>query len=185
MGCRLTGLNYPHMATVAKLVPLEEYLTSSYEPDVEYIDGRLEERNVGTEDHGEIIVALIEYFASRRQGWGVRVLADVRTQTTPTRFRIPDVLVIDAAEARHRRYVTGRPLIAIEVLSPDDTRAQYLIRIADFRMMGIADIWIFDPATRRAYAIADDGTWQEQKILVSTRRPEITVDADAIFKYLD
>ena len=36
------------------LVSLEEYLNTSYDPDVEYVDGVLEERNVGDSLHSLI-----------------------------------------------------------------------------------------------------------------------------------
>ena len=29
------------------LISVEEYLASTYEPDCDYVDGRIEERNVG------------------------------------------------------------------------------------------------------------------------------------------
>ncbi len=36
-------------------VSLEEYLNTSYRPDVEYIDGELQERNVGEIEHARMI----------------------------------------------------------------------------------------------------------------------------------
>ncbi len=36
---------------VATLIPLEEYLRTSYEPDMEYVDGVLVQRNVGKCSH--------------------------------------------------------------------------------------------------------------------------------------
>ena len=34
-------------SALSGLVPIEEYLASSYEPDLEYVDGVLEEKNYG------------------------------------------------------------------------------------------------------------------------------------------
>ena len=39
------------MATTTTHVPVEVYLRSSYEPDAEYVDGAIEERAVGENDH--------------------------------------------------------------------------------------------------------------------------------------
>ena len=41
------------MAAAAMSLPVsvEEYLHSVYEPDLDYVDGRLEERNMGEFDH--------------------------------------------------------------------------------------------------------------------------------------
>jgi hypothetical protein len=38
------------MSTTVHL-PLEVYLRSSYEPDAEYVDGEIEERPMGEDDH--------------------------------------------------------------------------------------------------------------------------------------
>jgi Uma2 family endonuclease len=46
--------------TTSAPVTVEEYLSSSYEPDVEYIDGRLEERNVGEIEHSDVVIAIIK-----------------------------------------------------------------------------------------------------------------------------
>jgi hypothetical protein len=48
------------MATTTA-ISVEEYLKSSYERDVEYVDGQLEERNVGEIPHSEA-VALVTYW---------------------------------------------------------------------------------------------------------------------------
>jgi hypothetical protein len=36
------------------LTPVEEYLSTSYTPDVDYLEGHLEERNAGTKAHGKM-----------------------------------------------------------------------------------------------------------------------------------
>ena len=115
MGCRLTGLNYTHMAAGGQILLRAGCGIHRRAAGGEKRGDRRPRRDHRRPDR---------VFRQTEAGLGVRVLADVRTQTTPTRFRVPDVLVIDAAKARHRRYVTGRPLIAIEVLLPDDTRAR-------------------------------------------------------------
>ena len=37
-----------------RLVPVEEYLGTSYRPDCDYVDGRIEERNFGEYEHSKI-----------------------------------------------------------------------------------------------------------------------------------
>ena len=43
---------------VATFVPVEEYLSTSYERDCAYVEGRLVERNVGERDHGYLQVLI-------------------------------------------------------------------------------------------------------------------------------
>jgi Uma2 family endonuclease len=46
---------------------------------------------------------------------------------------------------RQSRIVTVAPLLAVEVWSPEDDRAEYVRRIRDFRRMGVENIWIINP----------------------------------------
>ena len=36
------------------LVPVEEYLRTTYHPDCDYVDGEVLERNLGERDHSEV-----------------------------------------------------------------------------------------------------------------------------------
>ena len=44
------------------MVSLEEYLATDYEPDCDFVDGCLEERNVGTWGHGRFQLKIGAYF---------------------------------------------------------------------------------------------------------------------------
>jgi hypothetical protein len=68
---------------------VEEYLRSIYHPDCEYIDGRIEERNLGQFDHGYMQALLAALFNNKGEGWGVRAVTEVRVQVSATHFRIP------------------------------------------------------------------------------------------------
>jgi len=41
------------MATATR-IPIEQYLTTSYEPDAEYVNGEVEGRSVGEYDHSVV-----------------------------------------------------------------------------------------------------------------------------------
>ena len=75
----------------AVLIPLSEYLGHTYDPDREYLEGMLQERNVGEINHGEAQSALIVFIRTQLRGfWAV---VEVRVQVKPNRFRIPDVSI--------------------------------------------------------------------------------------------
>ena len=40
------------------LISVEEYLATSYRPDCDYVDGRIEERNLGELDHSSLQTAV-------------------------------------------------------------------------------------------------------------------------------
>src|ERR1700716_401942 len=80
--------------SASTLVSVEEYLNTSYDPDYDYVDGRVVERNLGELDHSSLQTEISFYFRSRRKQWGVHAFVEQRVQVSPTRFRIPDICVI-------------------------------------------------------------------------------------------
>ncbi len=146
------------MATTTA-ISVEEYLNSSYEPDMEYVDGQLEERNVGEIEHSDVIAAIMEWFLQHAKEWQIRVRPDVRTQVGPARFRVPDI-VLSARSSKDKRIVREAPLVVIEVLSPEDRISRYHQRIADYRAMGIKGIWVIDPEDRCGWDCST-GNWIE------------------------
>jgi|SRR3954453_6076847 hypothetical protein len=78
------------MAT-GSLVSVREYLSTSYRPDCDYIDGVVLERNVGEKDHSRLQTEIAFYYRSHRKEWGLWGFVELRVQVAATRFRVPDV----------------------------------------------------------------------------------------------
>ena len=131
------------MATT--LVSVEEYLRSTYKPDADYVDGVIEERCLGEDQHSAWQVTLATYFQVRRREWSIRVRTELRTRTSERRYRIPDIAILDAALPREPIAIAP-PLIAIEILSPEDRLARLVVRLGDFEAMGVPAIYVIDPA---------------------------------------
>ena len=62
------------------LILVSEYLKSSYRPDCDYVDGRIEERNLGEHDHAALQAELIFWFGKHQQEWNIEVLPEQRVQ---------------------------------------------------------------------------------------------------------
>lgn len=75
----------------SKTVSVEEYLASSYEPDLDLVDGHLEERNLGEYEHGRLQLMLGRLLGNHEREWGVYVVTECRLQVQPGRFRVPDL----------------------------------------------------------------------------------------------
>jgi len=75
--------------SVETLIPVDEYLNTSCDPDGEYVDGVLVERNVGDWRPGLVQNNLI--FALRLKYPEVFVIPELRSKTRETGFRLPDV----------------------------------------------------------------------------------------------
>ena len=139
-------------------VSVEEYLRTSYRPDCDYVDGEVEERNLGELDHATIQSFLSYLFRSRSE-WNVHVFPEYRVQVAPTRFRVPDITVLRASTPRQQILRTP-PLLIIEILSPQDSLSKLQQRVTDYLRFGVEHIWVVDPYERRAY-LADDRGFHE------------------------
>jgi hypothetical protein len=96
---------------VTVLVPLSEYLAKTYDPDCEYVEGVLQERNVGEIEHTEAQSALNAYV--RTQVGGFWSAVEVRVQIKADRFRIPDVTIVRGGKPPGR-VITAPPEVAVE-----------------------------------------------------------------------
>jgi Uma2 family endonuclease len=163
---------------VSTLIPVEEYLRTSYEPDVEYVDGVLVERHVGDWLHSLIQSNLI--FAIRSRYPHIYVLPELRSKTTETRYRLADVCVLLAPPKT--RYLLDAAYLAIEILSEDDSMSKMMEKLAEYERKGVPNIWVIDPrlSTMSVYAA---GTLQEVKDIITTiGEPRLELTREEIFQ---
>jgi Uma2 family endonuclease len=139
------------------LVSVDDYLHTAYEPDVDYLDGELEERNVGEFDHSSVQQMVWLWFHNYRNEWKIRPVIEQRTRLTPTRVRVPDVCVF-SKETPIEQVFTRPPLIAIEILSPEDRHRRMQTRIDDYIRFEVKNIWVIDPTTREGWNCSS-GDW--------------------------
>jgi Uma2 family endonuclease len=132
----------------ASHVPLDVYLSTSYEPDAEYVNGAIEERPMGEYDHSSWQRALVLWFSQHEGEWGVRTRPELRVQVSKGNFRVPDVAVLDR-NLPIEQVITRPPVAVIEILSPEDTFSRLLAKLADYAQMGIRTILVIDPKEGR------------------------------------
>src|SRR3974377_207902 len=148
------GPQYNHLHRDLKMATLQtslaDYLRNSYRPDCDYVDGEVQERNLGEFDHAAIQGLLVVWFGQHRQEWGLRVLPEMRIRVSETRVRIADVCLMGDTQPIEQ-VATRPPLAVIEILSPEDRISRYNERLSDYRQMGIQNVWVIDPSTRVGY----------------------------------
>lgn len=172
------------LPTSEELWTVWEYLSTSWSPDREFVEGRIEERNLGEKEHSIIQRYLTVLFALKRAEWGVEVFPELRTQIAARNFRVPDVLVVRAGEA-FERYITRPPLIAVEILSPEDRLSAMQDRAAQYLRFGIENIWIIDPETRMAYRYTSAGLEEVHTGELAVPETPIRVVLSELFAELD
>ncbi len=159
--------------SAATQVSLSEYLNTEYEPDCEYIDGVLEERNVGKRKHGETQALLCAFLLSLKLK-ECRVIAEQRTRVSRSRVRIPDVCLIRREGADD--IAQDPPLLCVEILSPDDRWTRFQDRVRDYLAFGVQTIWIIDPEERQAWIATPQGLVDAENGKLRCSKPEIEVD---------
>jgi len=131
-------------------IPLSEYLSTSYQPDREWVDGELRERNMGEGAHSIVQAFLIGLFRQYRQEWQVRVHPEQRVQTSFQHYRVPDLCLVRANEPLER-VMTKPPMLCVEILSWNDRMTELDERVEDYLSMGVPVVWIIDPRRRKAF----------------------------------
>lgn len=164
----------------ATQVSVEEYLSTSYQPDVDYVDGVLEERNVGEVPHGQCQLNLGSYLHTRRKQLGISVFVETRVQVKPTRFRCPDVCVV--VGRTEERIIRQPPFLCVEILSPDDRVQDLQRKIDDYLEFGVSSVWVIDPDLRRAWVYSSEGVAEVKDGVLRTHGPDIEVPLAELFE---
>jgi len=164
--------------SVTRLVSVSEYLSTSYRPDRDYVDGAVLERTLGEYDHARLQMAVASYFYDRRKEWGITVVPEQRVQVSPTRFRIPDVCVV-LGEPADQIFRTP-PFVCIEILSKDDRSSEMQERVEDYLRFGVPYVWILDPRKRKAYRCTWESTYEVKELV--TENPAMLVPVEALFE---
>jgi Uma2 family endonuclease len=162
-------------------ISVEEYLRTTYRPDCDYVDGEVLGRNLGEYDHSRPQGLFCAYFVVREKQWRIRVVPEQRVQVKPNRFRIPDVCVV-LAEAPVEAIFRRPPLICIEILSKDDTFKSVTERLDDYIAMGVPNVWVIEPHTRRGYVYNSDGFLEAKDGVLRAMNSEIAVPLAEIFE---
>ena len=153
---RFSWQRYNVIMSTMVLVSVEEYLETSYRPDCDYVNGVIEERNVGQREHSGVQESVLAWYRSRRKELRLRAFPEQRIRVAPGRYRVPDVSVVPLPSPTERIFTTP-PLIVIEILSPDDSFPKLQERLDDYLAMGIPNVWVIDPNSRRGWHITRAG----------------------------
>ncbi len=174
--------------SAALLTPLEAYLSKSFEPDCEYIDGRLVERHVGEYYHSILQSLLATHINNLRLQYGpkFRAFTEQRMRVSAQRYRIPDVCVL---ESGHKKtpVIMEPPVLTVEILSIDDSLVETVQKCQDYVVFGVPHIWIADPRLRTICEVSSSGDHPvPNKVATFTAAGfQVEIDFNAIFAEMD
>ena len=72
---------------LASLISVDEYLTTAYRPDCDYVNGMIEERNLGQREHALLQSRIPIWFWEHRAKLRMRAATDWRIRVAPQRYR--------------------------------------------------------------------------------------------------
>ncbi len=158
------------------LVSVEEYLSTAYHPDVDFVDGRIEERNGGEREHGELQFRIAVLL--KRQKVLVPFI-ETRLRVADMKFRIPDVCAYETRPAES--VFTQPPVLCVEILSPED-RLHRIAKVAqDYLSMGVPTVWLLDPIGKRAYVADPVSGLHEVRERIAAAEGRVSFDLAEIF----
>ena len=163
---------------------IEEYLSTSFRPDMELVGGELKQKPVVAPVHGTIQSLLSLWLGLRDEEWHIHCMVETRTQVTQDDVRLPDV-AITVDGPLPKKVLSVPPLIAIEVLSASDTFIEMGKRADDFASTGTQNIWLIDPETNAAWVFVR-GSWQKSAdSRLCVENSPVYLDLDWLWRKLD
>src|ERR1035438_5734986 len=163
------------------MIALDEYLSTSYDPDCEFVDGELVQRNIGESDHSALQGIIFAMLYNQSTKAGIYVFPELRVQVAATRYRIPDITV--TARKVRGRILREPPFLCIEVLSPEDRGSRMELKIDDYLAFGVRHIWLIDPRRKKAWSYTNEGK-REPSAVLTTSAPRLTLNLDEVFAKL-
>ncbi len=149
------------MATVAtKPMTAEEFYDWANRPEnrdgcFELERGEIVEMSRPGKRHGLIcgnISRVLGNFAvQHKKGYVCTNDTGVVVERDPDSVRGPDVLFfedVDQIDLVDEKYGESPPLVAVEVLSPNDTTGKLIRRVREQLRFGVQQVWVLDPAAR-------------------------------------
>jgi Uma2 family endonuclease len=167
------NLRYSQDMGVKTAASLDEYLRTSF-PDLdrEYRDGEIVERTLPDTLHARTQLLIGFFFEALRKMASVTPYSELRLRLREGLVLIPDICVY-WPERPAGRFPDVPPLVAIEIMSPDDRLTAVREKLEEYRAWGVKHVWLVDPHSRRMYT-CDAGLTEVATLRVAEIDAELT-----------
>jgi len=136
-------LCFPQMATQAQITA-EQYLHMTFEYDAEFAHGHIAERSLPDLSHSRVQAALAMRFGQVRKLHGC---PGVRMKVAAETYRVAGVAVF--CDPPREDYPESPPFVRAEVTTKDDRYHDLMEKLEEYRLWGVAHIWVVDPLAKR------------------------------------
>jgi len=134
----------------------------------ELVKGELRQMSPSGSEHGAIIVnitgLLWQHVKSKKLGVCFGAETGFKIESDPDTVRAPDVAFISRERIPEsgmtKKFWPGAPDLAVEVLSPGDTRAEVEEKVENWLQTGARAVWVINPKRRSVsvYSATSDVT---------------------------
>jgi Uma2 family endonuclease len=184
-----------------KRLTFEDYIaTPEMMRRYEIIDGELIMPPSPTFEHQwrskRLLVLIDDYVTAHRLGAVLYAPLDVMIRRTPLRTRQPDILFISMERLREYGldsienvpFVEIPPDLAVEIISPSETRQWVEDKLKDYQTIGVRECWLVRPGSKTVEvirltttAIESMGVFKGGDRIQSGVLPELALTVDQIF----
>ncbi len=137
--------------------------------DVELIDGMVVKRMAAQLEHEDLFGWLIRLIGAYVEATGQGIVLGSRTavQIHTYRGRLPDLLFVRWGRRSivKRKGVYGAPDLVVEILSPTDKLSDIIALEADYRSIGVREIWLVDLPRKRVKVLKKRRKGYDEEVL--------------------
>ena len=164
-----------------------EYLAlPETKPYLEFVDGEVLQKAMPDGTHGDLVGEVDGRFWHYRTTAGGRFGPERRARLREGIYRLPDTAYWSRGRASGDDSI---PSVAVEVLSPHDSRTEARAKCRAYVEYGVVTAWLLDPVRRTAEIFGDgqDGAvlTPPDGVLVSSAMPGFALPLNELFSALD
>ncbi|MCS7186480.1 MAG: Uma2 family endonuclease [Armatimonadetes bacterium] len=153
-----------------RLLTFEEFVRMFGEDDdVELVDGMVVQRMAAKDIHEDLFRWLFILLGDFVDMKGLGVVRGSRTpvKITAHRGRLPDIVFVRSENAHivQEDGIFGAPDLVIEIWSPGDKPSEMFAKEADYRSIGVSEIWLIDQSKKQVRVLSKRGERYEERVM--------------------
>jgi len=137
--------------------------------DVELVDGmvvqRVAARDIHEDFQGWLLLIMRGYVSAK--GLGIVRGSRTAVKITEHRGRLPDIVFVRKENAHivQEDGIFGTPDLVVEIWSPGDRLSDMLAKEADYKSIGVLEIWFVDQQRRQVRVLRKGREGYEEKVM--------------------
>ena len=137
--------------------------------DVELVDGMVVQRVAAKDIHEDLQGWLLSILRVYSEAKGLGIVRGSRTavKITEHRGRLPDIVFVRKENVHivQEDGIFGTPDLVVEIWSPGDRLSDMLAKEADYKSMGVPEIWLVDLQRKQVRVLRKGREGYEEKVM--------------------